>query len=325
MKPGRRPDDEAPEFRASGQPTPAEPAPGQPTPGEQAPDQQAPGQPTPDQQAPSQPTPDQQAPSQPAPHQPAPGGSGPTQPGPDDPAPARQKVGVGGVLAAAAKSGRDYWPRILSVAIVVSIITSFAEITADEFASKTNLPLALFAQLSAQALSLLGAVFLSGFLSRLVGEKGGDPADASLRRVLRTLPWRRLIGADLLVSAIVLVGLIALIIPGLIAMTFFGLVGPAIEAEDHKIVAALRRSGHLVRGHFWVVALLVTLPVLLASELEALAPHLSDLVAVLKVLAIRGFAEGIAEAAIGLVVVKLTYRLIALDRQPTPPAKRTRA
>jgi hypothetical protein len=232
----------------------------------------------------------------------------------------RPRVGVGRVLGSAALAGRRYWWRILSVAVVVSVITSFAEVIVDDFVDENNLPLALLAHFSALGLSLLGAVLLWGFICRLVGsstdpDPGRAQEDASLGRVLRTLPWGRLVVADLLVSVIVLVGLLALVIPGLAALTFLAVVGPVIETERLKVRSALRRSAHLVRGHFWVVALLVTLPVALESELASVAPHLANWQAVLEVFAIRGIAEGIAEAAIGLVVVNLCFRLIALDRE----------
>ncbi|HUD38649.1 MAG TPA: hypothetical protein VMR14_17240 [Streptosporangiaceae bacterium] len=242
---------------------------------------------------------------------------------PDDQA-ARPRVGVGRVLGSAALAGRRYWWRILSVAVIVSIITSFAEVIVDDFVDESNLPLALLAHFSALGLSLLGAVLLWGFICRLVGSSmdldldldlGRGQEDASLGRVLRTLPWGRLVAADLLVSLIVIVGLLALVIPGLAALTFLAVVGPVIETERLKVRSALRRSAHLVRGHFWVVALLVTLPVALESELASVAPHLANWQAVLEVFAIRGIAEGIAEAAIGLVVVNLCFRLIALDRE----------
>ena len=58
-----------------------------------------------------------------------------------------------------------------------------------------------------------------------------------------------------------MVGLLLLVIPGLILFNVLALVGPVIEVENRKVMAAIRRSIHLVRGHFWSVALLATLPV----------------------------------------------------------------
>ena len=105
-------------------------------------------------------------------------------------------------------------------------------------------------------------------------------------------------------------------IPGLVARNLLAVVGPVIEIEDRRVLAALRRSAHLVRQHFWSVALVATLPVILASGLEAAAPEPSGVAEILEVLAIRGLAEGLIEAAIGLVLVELCYRLIDLDDGP---------
>jgi hypothetical protein len=196
------------------------------------------------------------------------------------------------------------------------MITAVAEIVVDDLVDRASLPLALLVDLSASAVSILGAVFLSGFLTRLVGEAEDGSESVSVRDVLRTLPWARLAGADLMVVLLVVIGLIALVIPGLVAITLFAVVGPVIEIENRPVIAALRRSAHLVRQHFWTVALLVTLPMAVASEIDSLAPHPSSVRAILATLAIRGLGEALIEAAIGLILVKLCYQLIALDRAP---------
>jgi hypothetical protein len=192
-------------------------------------------------------------------------------------------------------------------------------VVAEVFADQTSLPLSLLTALSASGVVLLGTVFLSGFLSRLVREVEGGSERASVWTVVRTLPWGRLIGADLLVGLLVVVGLIALVIPGLAAIVFFAVVGPVIEIENRPVIAALRRSAHLVRRHFWPVVLLVLLPLAVATGIfDSVAPHPDSLWAVLEILAIRGLAEALVEAAIGLILVELCYRLIALDRVQEP-------
>lgn len=228
-------------------------------------------------------------------------------------------VGIIAVLTGAARMGRRHWWRILSVALVVSMITVLAEISV-ELLTKDYFPWSVIAELTASGLSLLGAVFLSGFLTKLVGgsresDSNGRPDNGiSIKQVLRTLPWGRLIGADLLVALLVVIGLLLLVIPGLILFNLLALVGPIIEVENRRIIAAIRRSARLVRGHFWTVALLATLPVALASEIESLAPEPHGVKELLKVLAIRGLGEGLAEAIIGLILVQLTHRLLVLDR-----------
>jgi len=232
----------------------------------------------------------------------------------------KQRVGIIGVLTGAARIGRRHWHRILPVALAVSMITTLAEIGVDELVPQDSFPWTLIADLTASGLSLLGAVFLSGFLTKLVGgsldnDSNGRPDNGiTIKTVLRTLPWGRLIGADLLVATLVVIGLLLLVIPGLIVFNLLALVGPVIEVENLKVIAAIRRSIHLVRGHFWSVALLATLPVAIAGEIETLAPNPDDFGEFLKVLAIRGLGEGLAEAAVGLILVQLTYRLVALDR-----------
>jgi hypothetical protein len=62
---------------------------------------------------------------------------------------------------------RHAWP-ILAVSIVVSAVTVAAELAADHLLDRADLTTALAGSLSASTVSLLGAVFLSGFLCRPV-------------------------------------------------------------------------------------------------------------------------------------------------------------
>ena len=191
---------------------------------------------------------------------------------------------------------------------------------AHEFVDPADLPLAISADLAASGVGLLGVVFLSGFLSQLVGEAGHGREHARVRDTLRHLSWRRLILADLLVVLLVVIGLIALVLPGLILINLFAVVGPVVEIENRPVFAALRRSAHLVRQHFWKVALLATLPVSLADEVTSAAPHSTGLAEVLTTFAIRGVAGALIEAVLGLVLAELAYRLMELDRdRPAPP------
>ena len=170
--------------------------------------------------------------------------------------PARPRVGVWAVLADAVRAGIENWWRILAVAVAVSIVTAVAETVVEVFVDRANVSVSLVADLTASVVSLLGAVFLSGFLCRLVGG-GGDQEDTSIRHVARTLPWWRLIEADLLVVLIVVIGLIALVVPGLIAANLLAVTGPIVDIENRSVIAALRRSAHLVRGHFWAVTAVI--------------------------------------------------------------------
>ena len=188
-------------------------------------------------------------------------------------------------------------------------------------------------------MSLLGAVFLSGFLCRLVtvsehgrtehGKTGPEEERSRIRDVLRSLPWGSLILADLLVTLIVLIGLVALIVPGLIAITLLAVAGPVIELERQHAVAGLRRCVRLVRPHFWRVAAFGTVPLLVANGVIAALPDPSGPTDVVTTLIVRSIGEGVVEAAVGLILVELCFRLIAADHAaaaaaavtaPTAPA-----
>src|SRR5580692_928897 len=129
------------------------------------------------------------------------------------------------IAAAVVHTARRHAWRILVVSIAVSAVTVAAELAADHLLDRADVTEALVGALSTSTLSLLGAVFLSGFLCRLVsdsehpatehgdtghgdtehGDTGpGDtgPGDTGpgtrIRDVLRSLPWGSLILADLL-------------------------------------------------------------------------------------------------------------------------------
>ncbi len=221
------------------------------------------------------------------------------------------------VLKAAARAGyRDWW-RILGAAIGVSLLSSGLEIVVDHYVDPSDGWLSLTASLSTTGVSLLGTVLLSGFVCRLISaaEHGGQRL--SLRRLARSLPWGRLMAADVLVALITVVGLVLLVIPGLVALTLLSVVGPVIEIEHQKVSAAMRRSMRLTRPHPWTVILLATVPLAVAGELEAIAPephHAGDIV---QFLVIRGLAEGVVEACIAVILVELCFRLMAAHTAAT--------
>src|ERR1039458_2559556 len=228
------------------------------------------------------------------------------------------------IAGAVVRTARRHAWQILAVSIVVSAVTVAAEIAADHLLGRADLTTALTGSLSTSTVSLLGAVFLSGFLCRLVRDTGhGDTGhgdtqhDASgpgIREVLRSLPWGSLILADLLTTVLVVAGLLALVIPGLELRTLLAVVGPVIEIEHRHALAGLRRCVHLVRPHFWRVAAFGTLPLLLSSGIVAVLPDPSGPTDVVTTLIVRSIGEGIADSVVGLLLVELCYRLIAADR-----------
>jgi hypothetical protein len=242
------------------------------------------------------------------------------------------------IAVAVAHTARRHAWRILVVSIVVSAVTVAVDTAADHLLDRADVTTAVAGAVSTSTVSLLGAVFLSGFLCRLVstshhgatehgkpgpGEGEGEGADGSrIRDVLRSLPWGSLILADLLVTLIVLIGLVALIIPGLIAITLLSVAGPVIELERQHAVAGLRRCVRLVRPHFWRVAAFGTAPLLVANGVIGVLPDPSGPTDVVTTLIVRSIGEGVVEAAVGLVLVELCFRLIAADHAAVAAAAR---
>ncbi len=219
---------------------------------------------------------------------------------------------VGEIIVAAAQAARrDAW-RIFVVAFAVSLVGALAEMIANHLIDRTNLPLLVITSLCASSVSLLGSVFLSGFLCRLVSEPG--PGGARIGATARSLPWGPLIRADLLVALSCAAGLVALVIPGLIALNLLAVTGPVIEIERRKAWAGLRRSARLVRPHFWKVALIGTLPVLLVSAAESALPDPEHPPALVLGLLARGVVEAVLESVVSLLLVQLCFRLMAAER-----------
>jgi hypothetical protein len=72
------------------------------------------------------------------------------------------------IAAAVVRTARRHAWRILVVSIAVSAVTVAAELAADHLLDQADVTAAVVGALSTSTLSLLGAVFLSGFLCRLV-------------------------------------------------------------------------------------------------------------------------------------------------------------
>jgi predicted secreted protein len=226
----------------------------------------------------------------------------------------RVRLPVRELLASVTRTARrDPW-RILAAAITASLLTVLADIALTNLIDHTDVSLTLAGELISTGLEVLGSVFLSGFLCRIVGSAEHGLPRASIGQVVRTLPWVSLILADLLVVVLVVLGLILLVIPGLIVITLLTIIGPVIEIEHKKVRAAVRRSARLVWPKFWWVLLLATLPLAVVSELESLAPEPHSVSSALETLAIRGLGTAVLDAVIVLVLVELAYRLIEADR-----------
>jgi Membrane domain of glycerophosphoryl diester phosphodiesterase len=62
-----------------------------------------------------------------------------------------------------------------------------------------------------------------------------------------------LLGATLIYSVAIALGLFLLVIPGLIVLVRWSVIVPVIVIEGRNVPESFRRSNELVRGHSWTV------------------------------------------------------------------------
>jgi hypothetical protein len=158
--------------------------------------------------------------------------------------------------------------------------------------------------------SSLGLTFYAGMLERLVGAVERNQLPQPVSRVLATLPWIRLLVAEAILLVVTAAATLFLVIPGLIVGTLTALVGPVINLLDTSVPEAFRRSIRLVWPRFWLVFVMVTVPLAAEHELVVLIKDLVPEEQVFLVFLtnfVLGAAMGIA---LGLIEVSLAERLI---------------
>ena len=187
---------------------------------------------------------------------------------------ARAPLSVRLVYREASDTARGRFWEVVTPALVIfvplTLIDTYAEHLAAEREGDTSLLGAFIQTFSLAGASglLFGWVVFAGLLDAEVGSHHFGREPMTLGQRLRHLPLRRLIIANVLVSFIVVIGATLLVVPGLVALTLFGIVGPLIVSERLGVLAALRRSVHLVRRHLWVAFAAIALPFLAEQLIE---------------------------------------------------------
>jgi len=178
------------------------------------------------------------------------------------------------VLSTYARIGVTWWrwaPSLLLLAFVVFVplgllhaIAVNAEIGSFGFGPGFKLLAAIAAVLAVAATGLIGEVFYAGAVAiSLTHPHDGRPA--SLREIATMVNYGPLVAIDLIYGVLVAFGLVAFVVPGALAFVWLGLAAPVVEIEHRGIRAAFARSVHLVRGSFWLVAL-VLIPIELVGD-----------------------------------------------------------
>ncbi len=213
------------------------------------------------------------------------------------------------LLSMALRTGRLEPARVLFPALVIFGLdafqsTWFTEISTDHLGLESVTTAVIFSA------STLGLTFYSGMLERLVGAVERNLTPQPVGQVLATLPWLRLLIAEAILVVLTAAATLFLVIPGLVVGTLCALVGPLINLLDCSVPEAFRRSIRVVWPHFWLVFVMVTIPLAVEHEVVVLIRELVPHERVLLVF-ITNFAMGFAfGVALGLVEVSLAERLV---------------
>jgi hypothetical protein len=223
------------------------------------------------------------------------------------------------VLVAAFSTYRRRFGLIAGAALVVFAISATFDVSADVLADKIgDNPGLVAVVLMVAGLAIFGTEFFAGLMDRVVGEEERGHPRQPLRQILRTLPYGRLIAADVILALGTAVLSFALLVPGIVFFTFYSLVGPAAVMEDRKVFSAFRRSARLVRGHFWLTFTLVTLPVVLEENVVHGIVEAFGSLGLLAVFLVNALAGAAVGSIVAVVEVTLAYRLSM--RKPEPAA-----
>lgn len=167
--------------------------------------------------------------------------------------------------------------------------------------------------------SLVGEAFYAGIVAAVVLQwKAGRelPRPSALAR---TIPYRRLIGADLILAFGAAIGFVLLIVPGVVFLTYFFIAPAVIKLEGLAVRDAFRRSAQLVRGSFWRVLAIGTVVVV---GTEVVSEGLTYVVHTLaSELVVSILVDAALEPLQGLVTVLVALALIDLHGRAGPPGR----
>lgn len=165
----------------------------------------------------------------------------------------------------------------------------------------------------AAMLTNLGTIVYAGVLDELVGSAIREGRRPSIGEAVRGLPFWRLIGADLAVSVLVGAASALGLLPGFVLVSMLGVVGPLVNIERARPLAAIARALRLTAPHLWLTLVSIGIP--LAIEVAAhhwllRVRHEADIVVELAVSVPLILTVG---AFVGLTEVELSYALLARD------------
>jgi hypothetical protein len=226
------------------------------------------------------------------------------------------------VLRRALSTYRGRFVIVAGMAIIVfaplGVIDAAIDLWAEDYRhdhnGATGLAVFLPVLLSTSAV-VFGSAFFAGLLDHVVGEHQHGHERHPIGHILRTLPYRRLIAANVLLSVLTTIGLAVFVVPGLIVFTLFCLVGPLITIERLPVLAAFRRSAQLIRHRLWLALLVVAIPVILETSVHhSIAEWVVGRESLLAAAVVGALFAATVGAFVGLTEVTLAYMLVQQEQ-----------
>ena len=187
---------------------------------------------------------------------------------------APRKLAVGAIVHDVGRAYARHWKLLVPLAVVVLLPQALGDaielhVDTDDLDSGRLLVSGLSSG-GIVAIGLGGEALYAGIVTALMLEWRHDVEHVSLGELARSLPYLRLIVADLVLAGGTALGFVLLVVPGILFATYFLITTVMIETEDRSVSDAMRRSASLVRGNFWPV-LAVALVTVLGTEVVSAA------------------------------------------------------
>jgi hypothetical protein len=226
----------------------------------------------------------------------------------------RRSLSIRGVARDVAASYRAHWQFLILSALVVLLPQALADgfldrLEVDGVHSARDVAILAAVPLTV-VVNLFGQAFYAGLTAAAVVEWRAHHPLPGIVALLRTLPLRRLVLLDIVITLGSAIGFVLLLIPGLIWLAYFSIAPAIVKFEHQGVWVSLRRSRELVRGSFWRVFVTVV-GTILTTELAVGAIgapfHDAPVVAVVDLA-----ADGLLQPIEGLVIVVVALALLEL-------------
>jgi hypothetical protein len=215
---------------------------------------------------------------------------------------------------------RRRWLLLISAAILVLLPQALADAFLDglrvEGVGSAKDAIILAAVPLTVAVNLAGQALYTGFAASAVVEGRGQLTMPGVMVLARSLPIRRLIAVDLIISVGAAAGVGLFVVPGLVFLAYFGISPALIKIEHLGVVDSLRRSADLVRGQFWQVLAIVVGAIVVAEGIVQVVAYPFHGLAVVTLVDLA--ANGLVEPIEGLTIVVVALNL--LERRGEAPS-----